>query len=274
MFCETTGHSRLPSRRQLILAFGGPVILVLVASAQQSSPAPPATAATPFSYEAVTIKPDRSGREGYWRFTPDGFTTGGMPASNLIRNAFGVLMEDQVVGLPRWAGSDPIEVQARMDAGTAAALAKLSPEQNSKQRKFMMQSLLADRFALRFHHESKELPIYELTVTKGGGKLTRLHTEEQGSGVYSRGKIDVHAISTENLAANLSFIVGRIVEDKTGLAGNYSFTLEFAPSGADASDPRPSLFTALEEQLGLRLVPSKGPVDVIVIDHIERPTEN
>jgi uncharacterized protein (TIGR03435 family) len=253
---------------------GCAALLLATAAGAQNAPPPPATGSTNFSFDAVTIKPDNSGKEGYWKFALDGFSTGGMPASNLIDNAFGVLMEDQVVGLPRWAETEPIQVQAKMDAETAAAFAKLQPEQMAKQRQLMMQALLADRFALKTHRETRELPIYELTVAKAGSKLAQSRAEERGSGVFSSGKIVARAISMQNLAANLSFVVGRVVIDKTGLAGSYNLTLEYAPEGADASDPRPSLFTALEEQLGLKLVPSKGPVDVIVVDHIERPTEN
>ena len=243
---------------------------------QPAAPAPPQQNAnrSSFTYEAVTIKPDNSGKEAYWRYTLDGFSTGGMPLTNLIRAAFGVLMDDQIVGLPAWAKSEPLVVQAKTDDDTAAALAKLPPIDRSKQMQLMMQSLLADRFALKFHHELKDLPIYELIVAKGGSKLAKSPPDVHGSGMYASGKIDAHAVSMENLAANLSFIAGRIVLNKTGLEGTYDLTLEYAPQGADASDTRPSLFTALEEQLGLRLVASKAPVDVIVVDRIERPTAN
>lgn len=244
--------------------------------AQQSSPAqPPAETAAPrtFAYEAVTIKhgsPDNS----FWKFTPDGFTTGGMPVSNLFRSAFGVVMDDQIVGLPAWAKAEPLTVEAKMDADTAAALEKLPPMERWKQTQLMLQSLLGDRFALKFHHDTKELPTYDLTVAKGGSRMKRSASETGGHAEYSSGKVEAAAVSMENFAMNLSFTAGRIVLNRTGLEGGYDFTLDYAPEGADASDTRPSLFTALEEQLGLKLVPSKGPVDVIVIDHIERPTEN
>jgi uncharacterized protein (TIGR03435 family) len=144
-----------------------------------------------------------------------------------------------------------------------------------KQSQLMLQALLADRFALKAHHETKDLPIYELTVAKGGAKMKKTAADGYGGNAkYASGKVTAHEISVESLAANLSFTLGRKIVNKTGLDGGYDFTLDYAPDGADASDPRPSIFTALEEQLGLKLLPAKGPVDVIVVDHIERPTAN
>jgi uncharacterized protein (TIGR03435 family) len=247
--------------------------LLIPTLAQQAAPVPENAAPKTFAYEAITIKPDPTGN-GFWRNTPDGFTTGGMPATNVIRSAFGLLTDDQIVGLPAWAKSEPLTIQAKMDAITATALIKLPPEQFIKQRQLMMQALLADRFALKVHHATKELPVYELVVAKTGSKLKRSASDIGGNIMNGSARIDAHAVSMQSFVANLSFTVGRMVVDKTGLAGGYDFTLEFAPEGADPSDPRPSLFTALEEQLGLKLIPSKGPVDVIVVDRIERPTEN
>jgi Protein of unknown function (DUF3738) len=207
--------------------------------AQQSSPtslAPPDAAQGTFAYEAVTIKPDDS-RNSYFKLSPDSFSMGGNPTWVLIRSAYGVLMEDQIVGLPGWAKSEPIAVQAKMDQETVAALAKLPPTERWKQSQLMLQAMLANRFGLKAHRESRDLPIYELTVAKSGSKMKKTAADGYGGkAMYASGKV--------------------------------------APESADASDPRPSLFTALEEQLGLKLVPSKGPVDIIVIDHIERPSEN
>jgi uncharacterized protein (TIGR03435 family) len=162
-----------------------------------------------------------------------------------------------------------------MDADAAVALEKLPTMERWKQSQLMLQALLADRFALKVHHETKDLPIYELTVAKGGCKMKQTAPDSSGgNAVYSSGKITAHSVSVESLAVNLSFTVGRVIVNKTGLEGGYDLTLEYAPDGADASDKRPSIFTALEEQLGLKLVPAKGPVDVIVVDHVERPSEN
>lgn len=224
------------------------------------------------SYEAVTIKPDSSGN-AYWRNTPDGFSTAST-AANLIKSAYWLPTPDQIVGLPEWTRSELLDVQAKMDADTAAALGRLPPTEQWQQRQRMLRALLAERFALKVHQATKQMPIYVLTVANGGSRLKKSASDTGGSGNFFNGKIEAHSVSIENLAMNLSGMVGRVIVDKSGLAGGYDFTLEWAPAGADASDPRPSIFTALEEQLGLKLKPSQGPVDAIVIDSIERPTPN
>ena len=235
---------------------------------QQSSPAPA------FSYDAVTIKPDPTGH-GFMKRTPDSYSMGGMPVVTVIRTAFGVLMDDQLIGLPEWAKSEPITIQAKMDTDTARALWKLPPAEQWKQSQMMLQALLADRFGLKVHHDTKDLPINELTVATSGSKMKQTAPEATGgNAVYSSGKITAHSVSVESLAMNLSFTVGRVIVNKTGLEGGYDFTLDYAPDGADASDTRPSIFTAIEEQLGLKLEPARGPADVIVVDHIERATAN
>ena len=134
----------------------------------------------------------------------------------------------------------------------------------------MLQALLADRFALKIHRATKELPIYVLTVVDAGNRIRRaipaeVHpiVERLGDGGF-----------IDNLAFSLTNTVGRMVVNQTGLTGGYDFTLEWAPEGADASDPRPSIYPALEEQMGLKLKPAQGPVDTIVVDSIERPSAN
>jgi uncharacterized protein (TIGR03435 family) len=243
----------------------------------QTAPPPPQhqdSQTTTFAYDAVTIKPDPDGH-GFFKLSPDSFSMGGMPAWVLIRSAYGVLMEGQVVGLPEWAKAEPIAVESKMDPDTARALERLPLMERWKQSQLMLQAMLADRFALKAHRETRDLPIYELTVAKGGSKMKQTTPDSGGGNAnYSSGKVTAHEISIESLAANLSFAVGRVVVNKTGLEGGYDFTLDYAPDGADASDTRPSIFTALEEQLGLKLEPARGPVDVIVVDHIERPTAN
>ena len=243
----------------------------------QTAPPPPQhqdSQTTIFAYDAVTIKPDPDGH-GFFKLSPDSFSMGGMPVWVLIRSAYGVLMEGQVVGLPAWARTEPIAVEAKMDLDTARALEKLPLMERWKQSQLMLQAILANRFALKAHRETRDLPIYELTIAKGGSKMKQTTPDSGGGNAnYASGKVTAHEISIESLAANLSFAVGRVVVNKTGLEGGYDFTLDYAPDGADASDTRPSIFTALEEQLGLKLEPARGPVDVIVVDHIERPTAN
>ena len=251
------------------------VALSATAWGQTATPAPQQNSPAPaFRYDVVTIKPDNSGN-GYFKLSPDSFSMGGMPAWVLIRSAYGVLMEGQVVGLPDWAKTEPIAVEAKMDADTTRALRKLPEMEQWKQMQLMLQAMLADRFALKAHRETSDLPIYVLTVAKGGSKMKQTSRDSSGGNAnYASGKVTAREITIESLAANLSFAVSRVVVNKTGLEGGYDFTLDYAPDGADASDTRPSIFTALEEQLGLKLEPARGPVDVIVVDHIERATAN
>ncbi len=260
----------------LLTAVIAAVAVTAVGQSQNASPAPSqqnAPAAT-YSFDAVTIKPDNTGR-GHLRLTPDSFSMGGMPAWILVRTAYGVLLENQVEGLPGWAKSENIAVEAKIDPETTAALNKLPAAERWKQMQLMLQAMLADRFALKAHRESRDMPIYELIVAKEGPKMKRSAPDDQGGNArYDSGKITAHQLSIQALAANLSFTVGRPVVNKSGLEGGYDFTVDYAPDGADASDTRPSIFTALEEQLGLKLEPARGPVDVIVVDHIERPTAN
>jgi uncharacterized protein (TIGR03435 family) len=254
-------------------------VIAFVAAAafcQTAQPAPQqqSAPARKFAYDAVTIKPDPGGH-GFFKLSPDSFSMGGMPAWVLIRNAYGVLMEGQVVGLPAWAKTEPFAVEAKVDADATRALRTLPPVEQWKQLQLMLQAMLAERFALKAHRETRDLPIYELTVARGGSKMKQTAPDSSGgNATYASGKVAAHEISIESLAANLSFAVGGVIVNKTGLEGGYDFTLEYAPEGADTSDTRPSIFTALEEQLGLKLEPARGPVDVIVVDQIERPAAN
>jgi uncharacterized protein (TIGR03435 family) len=149
----------------------------------------------------------------------------------------------------------------------------------------MMQSLLAERFKLAIHRESKELPVFALVAAKGGSKLKPAGDPKADDGdfTWGRGRIRGMAVTLPEIAEMLSGDLKRTVLDRTGIAGRYDFTLEYAPEiiepavnpNEKTADPNgPSIFTALQEQLGLRLEASKGPVQILVIDHVEKPTEN
>jgi len=251
------------------------VLLSPATYSQAPAAARPTAQAAPtrqYEYAVATVKPDKSeGVQSYWRNTLDGFSAIAPPIG-FIMSAYDVHVPDQIVGLPAWASSEAFAIEAKMDGDTVAALAKLQPQEQWQQRQKMLQALLADRFALKVHRTTKELPIYVLTVVDAG-KLKKSVSETGRSSSYS-GKFTARGISIDSLAMNLSNTVGRTVVNQTGLAGAYDFTLEWAPEGADASDPRPSIFTALEEQMGLKLKSAKGPVDAIVVDAIERPSAN
>jgi bla regulator protein blaR1 len=246
-------------------------------------------------YEVSTIKPTASDemQSRMW-VTPDGVSLQGVPIQVVLREAF-QFQDDRIVGAPGWVRTNRYDVEAKVSPEDAPKLEKLKLDQ----RRSMLILLLEERFHLKYHHEMRELPSYWLMVAKGGPKLKEAKQESapgadgqrmpRGRMFMDRGRVQGEGVSLEFLAQVLSRQLGRSVIDKTGLTGNYDYTLQWTPDnaspppGADPGLPRndassdvagPSIFTALQEQLGLRLESSKGPVDVIVIDHIDLPSEN
>jgi uncharacterized protein (TIGR03435 family) len=147
-----------------------------------------------------------------------------------------------------------------------------------KQMQLMFQELLASRFKLVFHREKRELSVYAIRVAKGGSRLIRTASAASDYTEFSSnaGELRVTNKSMAEIAGLMKYVVDRPVVDQTGLAGRFDFVLKWTPDEAQGSDPNapPPLFTAIQEQLGLKLEPVKAPVDVLVIDHVERPTEN
>jgi uncharacterized protein (TIGR03435 family) len=209
----------------------------------------------------------------------------------------------QILGAPDWLESEIYDIEAKMDGATVEALQKLNRDDRDLALGRMLQALLADRLRLTIHHATKELPVYLLVVAKNGPKLQEAIPDDTyangskgvdgaptGAGVQSimdraSVKVTVQAMSMVGLAGFLAGRLHRPVLDKTGLAGNYDFKLQFAPENfqlqsGPGTPPGPSetevpfLREAIQQQLGLKLESGKGPVEVIVIDHIERPSGN
>jgi uncharacterized protein (TIGR03435 family) len=241
-------------------------------AAQPQAPAP--------AFEIVSIKPDKSGNPGAMMQTlPDGLRWTNFPVRAWVRNAYDVIMDSQIVGLPGWANTDPYDVEAKVDTETGEAWKKLNYKERWKQEQPMMQAMLADRCQLKMHRETRDLPVYDLVIARGGLKMKEAAADDRNSESMGPGKMTGHAVSTDTLVYGFSGMVGRMMVDKTGLGEKkFDFELTWTPddrrSAESAADAGPSIFTALEEQLGLKLVPSKGPVEVIVIDHIDRPSAN
>jgi uncharacterized protein (TIGR03435 family) len=267
-----------------LLQSAGKVTLFLAASltsavsaiGQISAPVPPTAIANSPAYEVISIKPSKPANG--WQIGPraDGFFARNVTLWGLIYNAYNVRPVDPVSGLPKWADSEQFDVEAKMDEATYVAFQKFSGQQRDEQHRLMLRSLLADRFKLRIHHEARERPIYALVIARGRCKLKEPPSSKAG-GWVRRGEIHYLASPVSVLVFSLSNIddVGRAVVDQTGLAGEYDINLKWAPDDTQGTpDAGPSIFTALEEQLGLKLVATKGPVDTIVVDNVEQPSEN
>ena len=298
--------TRLSFRKKLLLACAGIAAFVLPLAVGLTNNASQASATLP-SFEAASIKPAKSGNTGLFRIgvDPGGrFVANGANVSILLQLAYNV-KENQISGAPGWINSDRFDIQAKPDDAVAAELQKLGPDQRNGLQRKLLQSLLADRFKLKLGHQTRELTVYALTVAKSGPKFHESATpsQAQGSGseprrgimMNGRGELTVSDARLEMFANALSHQLGRIVLDKTGLSGRYDFTLHWTPEpgegpampggpgpgrddhGGAPPPPEqsgPSIFTALQEQLGLKLESQKAPVDILVVEHVERPSEN
>ena len=275
-----------------------------------SSPSATTQAATPNlkaigesspSFEVASIKPDRSpGATRFEAILPNRFNANHVTAKTLICFAFGV-HDFQISGGPDWVDSAEYDIASKPDDTEKARLAKLTWKQYREECGQLVHSLLAERFKLKVSLSTKVLPVYALVIAKGGVKLAPSKapqpTGKRGPWISIKGgQLNSLGISMTDLADTLTGIpdlVGRQVQDRTGLTGNYDLSLYWTPdehtstmlessesgkSGKGYIPPSPStgpsLFTAIQEQLGLKLVATKGAVETIVIDHIERPSEN
>jgi uncharacterized protein (TIGR03435 family) len=188
-----------------------------------------------------------------------------------------------------WINSAKYVIRGKPTESMQKAMQTMTVEEKRKQVHLMMQGLLADRFHLKAHFETREMPVYELVVAKGGPKLKEttdlMHARVSVGAAAIRGTgVPMHNLI--DCLESVPDIGGRVVIDRTGLTGAYDFLLKWTPlqaaapsDGLSGSAPSPnaeaaSLFTAIDEQLGLRLVASKEPGQVLVIDHIERPSAN
>lgn len=229
-----------------------------------------------FHYDVVSIKPHKAGDLSMaWRSTSDGFAFVNMPLDNLVKSAYGIKLDDALIGMPKW-GEDRYDVEAKMDEETAALEKKLSRADRRKLQQMLMQDLVADRLKFKAHTETRQLAAYDLVIAKGGVKMKESAPDGKAMLTVGRGKFEGAGFEVANLADNLTSNIGKTVVDKTGLAGKkFDFSLNYTPDEQQGTpDAGPSLFTAIEEQLGLKLVASKAMVEVVVVDHIERPSEN
>jgi len=227
----------------------------------------PSAAAAQTAFEVVSIRPSSPSDESNSRLSvPQGTRVSevGISLWDLIQMSFGT--QQNQMSAPEWTKSQKFNIEAKTGSSTPLTYEQMKP---------LMQQLLADRFKLTYHHETKQVAGYALMVAKGGPKLTAAKEGASKGGNILRDRIDVSSGTMKDLSAMLSYPLGQQpVVDKTGIAGYYEIKLSFAPQ--DATDSAlPSIFTAVQEQMGLRLEPAKLPVEVLVIDHVEKvPTEN
>jgi uncharacterized protein (TIGR03435 family) len=234
----------------------------------------PAMPAQQPAFDVATVKPSISTAGINNRHDPLLATWTNAPLSFLIESAYEI-QSDQLIGGPAWLKSDHWDIVGKTDA-TAT----------SSQQVQMLRTLLADRFKLKVHRETRSLPEYELAVARGGPKiheaLPNSTPNSAGRTRIETGLIDGHEISIAQFTYWLRGELGRPVIDRTGLMGKYDIKLQWVPdesqpnSGGEAPPPdsvRPSLFAAIQD-LGLNLKAVKGPVDVLVIDHLEKPSAN
>jgi uncharacterized protein (TIGR03435 family) len=269
-----------------------PIFATLTLLAQQptSSPAGPA-------FDVATIKPQQGllTMTGVMN-TADGVNGSAATLAMLVQYAYGLRSEDQVSGVTEWAKTDRFEVQARMGEADIAAMEKLDHADKNARLRQMMQALLAERFKLKVHAETKQVAVYDMVVAKGGSKLTDAASDtsdhllkgKDGTPLHvltwSTGKTVAQGYSAKDLADVLSqpySALGRPVIDKTGLTGTYNFTLDWTPphpgvrfageSDSASTEDTHSIFTALGD-VGLKLQPSTGSIEMIVVDHAEKPT--
>ena len=185
------------------------------------------------------------------------------------------IREQQLTGASGWMENDRYDVYAKGAKDDDPAGAKQSFEESLRGRRVRMRSLLADRFRLEAHSETRELPIYALVVAKGGPRLKESTAE--GLTIHNqKGRFECKKVTMKLFAENsLTNRLGRTVVDKTGLTGEYDFDVKYVEEQAAAADVSgPDLLTALKEQLGLQLESRKGPVEVLVVDRAEKAAAN
>jgi uncharacterized protein (TIGR03435 family) len=266
------------------------------------------------SFEVATIKPNNSGdMRVYIMNQPGGrFVATGVPMLPLMTFAYRV-RDFQILEAPGWMASDRWDIQARAEEGTVPPRTGPIDPSVPDPIALRVQSLLEDRFQLKFHRETRELPVYELSLAKGGLKIKPSEDQSpfrppergdqppppmrpggpmpRGSMRMGMGELEANGIDFGQFVQSLSQLVGRTVIDKTGLKGLYDIKLKWTPEMGQGGTPfgplpagvnpppppdpsGPSIFTAIQEQLGLKLESTKGPVEVLVIDSVQKPTEN
>jgi uncharacterized protein (TIGR03435 family) len=254
----------------VVVAVGAGGLPVFAQDAANVAPKTMAADAHPV-FEVATIKPSDPNATGT-SFLIQGRHIGmlNQPVANLIALAYG-LQGRQIVGGPAWLGTDRYNIDG---------VADVEGEPNFKQMQEMYRKLLAERFGLAAHMEKNEMAVYALRVGKGGVKnMAKSKGDPNGepdqNGGGTRGATFTNC-SMGDFSLMLGFMMDRPVVDQTGIAGRWDFALRWTPQDAETTDANapPGMFTAIQEQLGLKLEPVKAQADVLVVDKVERPSAN
>jgi uncharacterized protein (TIGR03435 family) len=253
------------------------------------------------TFDVVSIKLNKAG-SGYVTisFPPDGdgIMITQMSLQSMLLYAYNIQSNDLLIGVPAWAKSDQYDLQAKVADSDVGEFHKLT----DAQRRLMLQALLTDSFKMQIRSEPKEVGLYALVVNKNGPKMREVKPGDphqdapkdrdgapiRGMLLYSNvpGQMTGQEVPMGTFARGISGLAGRQVVDETGLTGIYDLTLKWTPEQRSESLPSgpstapspatsgPSIFSALEEQLGLKLESRKSLIPVLVIDHVERPSPN
>lgn len=223
-----------------------------------------------FAVAAVHLHNPNSRRQGF-NFEGSRYVVRNESLVSLIMFAYAVHPK-QIVDGPDWVRTDRYDIEGKPDSPGESSL---------KQQQEMLQKLMADRFGLQIKREKRELSVFAIEVAKGGPKLKSAadpdaEPDQEGEG-HGTEQTQIYTSATmKDFALGMNFFMDRPVVDQTGLTGKYDFRVRYTYDEVRAIDPNapPGMFTAIQEQLGLKLQPVKAPVDVMVIDHVERPSEN
>lgn len=263
-------------RRFLLLAFA--LSVALPAALGQSGSSPSATDTKLPAYDVVSIRPNKSGSGSLdVDSNVDTYRAKNITVKTLLEEAYGIRRE-LISGVPGPIDSAHFDVVAKIVEPDTTAIRKLT----GRQRGAMLLPILTERFQLKAHTETRILPVYELIVLPSGPKfhLSAVQSNhDTGTSIQGNDRgvqLSAHSISMASLASSLEGQVHRPVIDKTGLAGKYDVAMKWSSDTVPSSEtnPWPSIYTALKEQLGLKLKPAKGPVETLVVDHVEMPSEN
>jgi uncharacterized protein (TIGR03435 family) len=258
------------------------MLLGIALHAQDAEPVKPMPADASPGFDVVTIKPSDPERRGTgFGFRGRHFFTVNTTGNDLIKFAYR-LQSKQIVNGPAWLGSDKFDVDGVPD---------VEGRPDPKQMGILLQKLLADRFHLQFHREERELSVYVLTVSKNGPKLTQTASKPTDPPWFTfqrRAELTVKNSTMKGFCDGMeATVMDRPVVDHTGLTERYDFTLNWtpddppagangknAPPPVDEANAPPGLYTAIQEQLGLKFEPTKAPASVLVIDEVEKPSAN